>query len=131
MTLENATQNLWKAHCNFYDPRKAINIVVDKIFNDHEEQLKAKDEEIERLKADKECAKDVINWHEKECKQYIKLHHTKARSIVAMLFWEWRKHKRMYELSKFGSYLAITHLNNATLSKLIFQQAYKQLKEQQ
>lgn len=75
MTLENATQNLWKAHCNFYDPRKAINIVVDKIFNDHETaieilmkaneeeisrhfnecekheaQLNAKDDEIERLK---------------------------------------------------------------------------------
>lgn len=49
MTLENATQNLWKAHCNFYDPRKAINIVVDKIFNDHEAQLKAKDEEIKEL----------------------------------------------------------------------------------
>lgn len=54
---------------------------------------------------------------------------SKARSIVAMLFWEWRKHKRMYELTKFGSYLAITHLNNATLSKLIFQQAYKMLKD--
>ena len=40
MTLENATQNLWKAHCNFYDPRKAMNIVIDKIFNDHEAQLK-------------------------------------------------------------------------------------------
>ena len=53
----------------------------------------------------------------------------KARSIVAMLFWEWRKHKRMYELTKFVSYLAITHLNNATLSKLIFQQAYKMLKD--
>lgn len=125
---------------------------LEEIFDDHEAQLKAKDDEIrrlnnlyadtikdlgdalieiERLKADKECAKDVINWHEKECKQYIKLHHTKARSIVAMLFWEWRKHKRMYELTKFGSYLAITHLNNATLSKLIFQQAYKILKEQQ
>lgn len=44
-------KNLWKAHCNFYDPRKAINIVVNKIFDEHEAQLKAKDEEIERLKA--------------------------------------------------------------------------------
>ena len=25
----------------------------------------------------------------------------KARSIVAMLFWEWKRHKRMYELTKF------------------------------
>lgn len=50
MTLENATQNLWKAHCNFYDHRKAMNIVIEQIYNDHEAQLKAKDEEIERLK---------------------------------------------------------------------------------
>ena len=48
MTLENATQNLWKAHCNFYDPRKAINIVVDKIYSDHEAQLKAKESYLER-----------------------------------------------------------------------------------
>lgn len=129
--LQRAIQAMAVECDDTYAMANSIEDMLEEIFDDHEAEIKAKDEEIERLKADKECAKDVINWHEKECKQYIKLHHTKARSIVAMLFWEWRKHKRMYELSKFGSYLAITHLNNATLSKLIFQQAYKMLKEQQ
>ena len=41
MTREEAKLKVWKAHCNFYDPRKAMNIVIDKIFNDHEAQLEA------------------------------------------------------------------------------------------
>jgi len=70
MTQEEAQQNLWRAHCNFDDPRKAMNIVIVQIYNDHEEttlelmaevihqadkverlkaQLKAKAEEIEML----------------------------------------------------------------------------------
>ena len=61
--------------------------------------------------------------------RYNKERHSKARSIVAMLFWEWKKHKRMYELTKFGSYLAITHLNNAALTKIILDKAYKMLKD--
>ena len=88
--------------------------------------IKLKDEEIERLEADKECAKDVINWHEKECKQYIKLHHTKARSIVAMLFWRARKDKRLAdEENRFFTYDMALH------SFTIFRKAYRMLKEQQ
>ena len=34
MTREEAKQNTWKAHCNFDNPRKAIHIVIDQIFND-------------------------------------------------------------------------------------------------
>ena len=48
MTREEAKQNTWKAHCNFDDPRKAIYIVIDQIFNDNEAQLKAKEEEISK-----------------------------------------------------------------------------------
>ena len=154
MIRENAKQNLWKAHCNFYDPRKAINIVVDQIYNDHEAQLKendlerqdmiikclsmdldskekllkAKDEEIKGLECRIYHAEGYISDlhnNPKDKKSYDK----KTRSIVAMLFWEWRKHKRMYELTKFVSYLAVIHWNNATLSKLIFQKAYKMLKD--
>ena len=94
--------------------------LMNRIYHDFEEQLKAKDEKIEVLNI------SSIGLHDLYI-DYKKL----SRSIVAMLFWEWRKHKRMYGLSKFGSYLAVTHLNNATLSKLIFQQAYKMLKDNQ
>ena len=40
MIREEAKQNTWKAHCNFDDPRKAIHIVIDKIFDEHEAQLR-------------------------------------------------------------------------------------------
>ena len=33
MTREEAKQNTWRAHCNFDDPRKAIHIVIDQIFD--------------------------------------------------------------------------------------------------
>ena len=50
MTREEAKLKVWNAHCNFDDPRKAINIVVDQIFNDHEAQLKAKDKITQDIK---------------------------------------------------------------------------------
>ena len=34
--------------------------LINKIFDEHEAQMKAKDEEIERLNEDIECAKNVI-----------------------------------------------------------------------
>ena len=128
---------------------------VDKIYNEHEAQLKAKESDLERQDMIIKCLSMDLDSKEKllkakdelindlECRAYHaegyindlhnnpkdkKFYDKKARSIVAMLFWEWRKHKRMYGLSKFGSYLAVTHLNNATLSKLIFQKAYAMLK---
>ena len=128
--LQRAIQALAVECDDTYAMANRIEDMLEEIFDDHEVELKAKDEEIERLKADKECANDVINWHEKECKQYIKLHHTKARSIVSMLFWEGRKHHRMYyESSKARNPSALTHLNSATLSKLMFKQAYKMSKD--
>ena len=50
MTREEAKQNTWRAHCNFDDPRKAIHIVIDQIFDYFGEQLQDKDDEIELLK---------------------------------------------------------------------------------
>ena len=138
------------------DSLKKADEVTDQIFDYHEAQLKAKENDLERQDMIIKCLSMDLDSKEKQLKAkdeeikglgcriyhaegYIndlhnnpkdkKFYDKKARSIVAMLFWEWKKHKRMYELTKFGSYLAITHLNNATLSKLIFQQAYKMLKD--
>ena len=49
--------------------------------------------------------------------RYNKDRHTKARSIVAMLFWEWRgyKREREYEME--------------CTARTCFQQAYKMLKD--
>jgi len=59
-----------------------------------EEQLNAKDEEIEKLKKERnhfhdkyiEVGQSILDWATDK----------KARSIVAMLFWEWRKAKENY-----------------------------------
>ena len=112
MTLENATQNLWKAHCNFYDPRKAMNIVIDQIFNDHEAIIKEKDEEIERLKT------QMTGWS----MMFDEPQDAKARSIVAMLFWEW--HKLRAENGVCFSY-------DAYKAEERFKKAYKMLKDNQ
>jgi hypothetical protein len=66
MTLENATQNLWKAHCNFDDPRKAMDIVIDQIYNDYDATIKAKDNEIKKLKEQyHQCLDDYIKCAER------------------------------------------------------------------
>ena len=157
---KNPTVIRWQHHSTISN---LVSNLIDKIFDEHEAQIKAKDEEIEVSRAQRDGAIAVVQDHRaytaKKCleikqrdeeierlncrvyhaESYIndlhnhpkdkKFYDAKARSIVAMLFWEWRKHKRMYELTKFGSYLAVTHLNNATLSKRIFQKAYKMLKD--
>ena len=121
MTLENATQNLWKAHCNLYDPRKAINIVVDKIYNDHEAQLKAKDEEIKGLGSRLYHAEGYINDLHNNPKDK-KLYDKKARSIVAMLFWEYKKLRYTSD----GYFHSDEEIENAYCT---FKKAYKMLKD--
>ena len=66
--------------------------LINKIYNDHEAQLKAKDEEIERLNCRAYHAEGYISdLH--NCPKNKKFYDAKARSIVAMLFWEWRRLK--------------------------------------
>ena len=40
MTREKSKEKLWKAHCNGDNPRRAMDSVIDKIFDEHEAQLK-------------------------------------------------------------------------------------------
>ena len=68
MTRNEAKQNTWKAHCNFDDPRKAIHIVIDQIFNDHEAQLKALYFQITELKMMEEDAQQFALRCSKELK---------------------------------------------------------------
>ena len=192
MTRENATQNLWKAHCNFYNPRKAMNIVIEQIYNDHEAQLKAKDEEIakyqmaidkqsKRAEALKQLSLDKDNEiatakmrHKLEHDRYLiteaiikekdeeierlkaqlsSVHNlmyrngysdaidcydtfgkfntkhkpnAKSRSIVAMLFWEWRKYNSNFKNEE-NSFIQ----GRASKTKELFYKAHKMLKEQQ
>ena len=40
MTREQSKEKLWKAHFNGDNPRRAMDSVIDQIYNDHEAQLK-------------------------------------------------------------------------------------------
>ena len=82
--------------------------------------------EIERLKGKTQIlevlvdnTKDIIEAQTRMCR-------TKARSIVAMLFWEWRKSEaRIYATNiKWNT-------GRAFQSQILFEAAYKILKEQQ
>lgn len=86
--------------------------LVDEVYGDFEAQLKAKDEEIEELQVltSDLLIEGLLNKKEQDAK---------ARSIVAMLFWEWKKDKRL------SNYIGELRVKN------IFNKAYKMLKEQQ
>ena len=95
----------------------------------YEAQLKAKDEEIERLNCRAYHAEGYINDlhnHPKDKKFY----DAKARKIVAMLFWEWKKRKRLYIANGHRSGNAGWGLYEQTnLMEVMFKQAYKTLKD--
>ena len=103
-----------------YDKHGEDDKLIDQIYDDHEAQLKAKDEEIIKL------YNKFGEANEKSVRNGYKLGISKARSIVAMLFWEWRNSEaRIYATNikwKAG---------RAFQSQILFDAAYKMLKEQQ
>ena len=58
--------------------------------------------------------------------RYNKERHSKARSIVAMLFWEWRKYNSNFKNEE-NSFIQ----GRASKTKELFYKANKMLKEQQ
>ena len=99
-----------------YSMANRIEDMLEEIFNDHEAQLKAKDKEIERLNCrayHTECYISDLHNHPKDKKFY----DAKARSIVAMLFWE----------SKRCTKLGITLSSNSMYRA--FKKAYAMLKD--
>lgn len=59
MTREQSKEKLWKAHFNGDNPIRAMDSVIDQIYNDHEAQLEAKDEEIGLWKAEFRRMQDI------------------------------------------------------------------------
>ena len=91
------------------------------------EQLKAKDEEIERLKGKTQILEVLVDNTKDIIKAQTRMCRTKARSIVAMLFWEWRRDKRIYEnANRFTKNIAELYVN---CSELSFRKSYKILKD--
>lgn len=117
MTREDILKLLNKHQDNDTLDVKTAKEMVNIIFNDHEAQLKQRDEEIVKLKI------EVLN-------SFPKIAAIKARSIVAMLFWEWKKSIRESNDCKFyddefndGGYWYIK------AKEEMFKQAYKILKD--
>ena len=105
---------------------------IDKIFDEHVLEMKAKDEEIERLNCRAYHAEGYISDlhnHPKDKKFY----DAKARSIVAMLFWMMKRQKAIY-IKSFNE-LGINNHNTSFYkgayenSKMRFKQAYAMLKD--
>ena len=135
--------------------------LVTEIYNDHEAQLKAKDEKLKQLDdayskvaSDFESAvmeieglKDQLSsvhniMYRNGYSDAIDCYDTfgnfntrhkpnaKARSIVAMLFWEWKKRNRLYIENKYRNPSANLPLyKQANLMQEVFQEAYKMLKD--
>ena len=110
MTREETKQLILKASReDTSSPKDCIHLLslhrfINQIYDDHEAQLKAKDEEIERMKEQTNSVHNLMyrNGYRDAIDCYDTYKHfgifryrykpnAKARSIVAMLFWEWRK----------------------------------------
>jgi len=103
---------------------KKADEVIDKIFDEHEAQLKAKDEEINSLKRDFTAWSMLLDDPQD----------VKARKICAMLFWEWRKHKqtlkekRDEENNETPSRDSLAWFWIVAQSEMLFKKAYAMLK---
>ena len=89
-----------------------VELLINRIYDDFEAQLKAKDEEIIKL------YNKFGEANEKSVRDGYALGITKARSIVAMLFWKYVRSRTRFPDHKEQAYL-----------RRIFEEAYKMLKD--
>ena len=91
----------------------------DAVLKDFEAEMKAKDEEIVKLKL------EVLS-------SFPKIANTKARKIIAMLFWEWRKAETRYQeewkTKRDNRQLSLLSISSYK-AEVLFKQAYKMLKD--
>ena len=124
MTREKFIEEL-NFNCKVDGKEVWLNIMpcLEKLLDEHEAQLKAKDEEINGLGCRIYHAEGYISDLHNNPKDK-KFYYKKARSIVAMLFWRAKKDKRLAdEENKYFTYDMALH------SFILFKQAYKMLKD--
>ena len=102
--------------------------VIDELYAKHEAELKAKDEEIERLNCRAYHAEGYISDLHNNPKDK-KFYDAKARSIVAMLFFEWKKAKREAKALMHTEYQNGFRDEKEDIAEELFKQAYKMLKD--
>ena len=106
------------------DSLKKADEVVDKIFDNLEAKLKAKDEEIERLK--EKYNEILYTPYKKMAREELKAERKKTRSIVAMLFWDMKKYDRYSKVNNVQDY--VNNKNKFFVLELVFKKAYKMIK---
>ena len=106
--------------------------LVDKIYDEHEAQLKAKDEEIERLNCRAYHAEGYISdlHNHPNDKKFLD---RKARSIVAMLFWKAKRQKKVFQkyYEEYGRNHSLTQNYRGMYEQAImdFRKSHKMLKD--
>ena len=130
LTREEAHTSISRHRDGKFDAND-VGKLIHQIYNEFEAQLIVKDEEIKKLKAERD------HFHNKYIaigvyiSDYIK--DKQARSIVAMLFWMMKRQKAIY-IKSFNE-LGINNHNTSFYkgayenSKMRFKQAYKMLKD--
>ena len=109
------------------DSLKKADEVVDKIFDNLEAKLKAKDEEIERLK--EKYNEILYTPYKKMAREELKAERKKTRSIVAMLFWDMKKYDRYSKVNNVQDY--VNNKNKFFVLESVFKKAYAMLKDKQ
>ena len=133
-----------KHQCMAYEAQlKAKDELLDKlhkVYAEAEYECKAKDEKLKQLDdayskvvSDFESAIMEIHYLKTQMTGYSMLfdepQDAKARSIVAMLFWKWKRRNRLYIENKYRNPSANLALyKQANLMQEVFQEAYKMLK---
>ena len=125
----------YKSDCNYYFDgyyRNNIDDFLNKIYDDFEQKIKAKDKEIERLNCRAYHAEGYISDlhnHPKDKKFY----YAKARSIVAMLFWKAKRQKKVFQkyYEEYGRNHSLTQNYRGMYEQAImdFNNSRKMLKE--
>ena len=110
LTREEAHTSISRHRDGKFDAND-VGKLIHQIYNEFEAQMKAKDEEIVKLKL------EVLN-------SFPKIANSKSRSIVAMLFWEWKRLERFAKESCSNIYYT-----KAEKAEDLFKQAYKILKD--
>lgn len=86
---EKVKLEIRKAHNNIDDPLGELDRAIDKLCDEYEALLKAKDKKIERIRT------LLMQSNRESVLIGNKIGEGKARSIVAMLFWEAKKTDRL------------------------------------
>lgn len=101
---------------------------LEETMKQHEAQLEAKDEYIKTLECRAYHAEGYISDlhnHPKDKKFY----DAKARSIVAMLFWEWKKSEREAKIERYDDWENGVSFGEDKKAEELFKKAYAMLKD--